>query len=127
MGGPARVREPLGASRGLRTNRRPAGFRKPMGAQQEAEGQKDPRRYQRARMSADVKRPMAVPAGTGGLMRGLSRCWRATGAQQSPEGPREAPAGVSGQGRESFKRIFLFGSSFLVWIPALSSLTPPVF
>lgn len=43
MGGPAGVKEQLGASRGLRTNRRLAGFRKPMGAQQEAEGQKDPK------------------------------------------------------------------------------------
>lgn len=67
MGGPAGVREPMGASRGLRTNRRPTGFRKPTGAQQEAEGQKDPRRYQRARLS--------------------SRCKKANGrSQQAPEG-----------------------------------------
>lgn len=49
MGGPAGVREPMGASRGLRTNRRPAGFR----------SQWEPSRKSRARISAVVKRPMA--------------------------------------------------------------------
>lgn len=84
MGGPAGVREPIGASRGLRTNRRPTGFRKPIGAQQEAEGQMDPRRYQRARISADVKRPMV----------GLSRHWRANErSQQGSEGNR-SPSGT---------------------------------
>lgn len=95
MGGPAGVREPMGASRGLRTNRRPAGFRKPMGAQQEVEGQDI--------SSCEKANGRQVSAGTGKLMRGPSRCWRATGAQQAPEGPREAPAGVRGQGRERVK------------------------
>lgn len=80
MGGPAGVREPMGASRGLRTNRRPAGFRKPMGAQQEVEGQDI--------SSCKKANGRQVSAGTGKLMRGPSRCWRATGAQQAPEGPR---------------------------------------
>lgn len=80
-------------------------MQKAIGAQWEAEGQNDPRRYQRPRRPAGVKSQWGegVSAGTSGLMRDLSRCHRATGAQRAPEGPSDAPAGIRGQGRERVK------------------------
>lgn len=85
----------------------PAGVREPMGAQQEVEGQDI--------SSCKKANGRQVSAGTGKLMRGPSRCWRATGAQQDQKA-QERPQQESEDKEEKELRakVFLLDSSFLV-------------